>query len=505
MEVVETAAGGGAGGDGVALELAWESAHWPGALVENETSVVITCLPGKSSAGSSEEEGGRWRRGGGSTGSREEGQGQWRGGQLQSAGECRRACDDTPWCYSWTFEPPEIERDSPAEAERECTHDKAAAGCGGRLCVLMDTIEPASRRKHAWSGVKGRWSQIDTVDAAWVASGKSKVAPRGLHLSRAEALESAASGDFAVVGLMEPLSGGEDGGGGGGGGAAAAAEGAGGGGAGARGRGVGDGAGCGEVSSSCGIGDSLKSLWRDFASTGSFAGAMQCPDVSSRGRGGAVGALQVSSVVAPGASLRLGLVFSWHLPHRWHANSPVGNYYTNLFDNASHVAARALASEEHLLRTNFLWNQAVHRSGLSLALRHLLLNSLGTFIKTGVWTADGRWRQFESFSCNDLEPVHLHVSYLSMAWNISLYGTGHLSLQDVTSFSITRGINLYNRATDRWLSPLPSRIWSTTFSTQAGRSPSSGASLATYQRPWGKAAAGQQARWIARRGVAGAG
>ena len=96
----------------------------------------------------------------------------------------------------------------------------------------------------------------------------------------------------------------------------------------------------------------------------------------------------------------------------------MGNFYGNLFDNASHVAAHALETEERLLRRNLVWNHAVYKSGLPLPLRHLLLNSLATFVKTGVWTADGRWRQYESFSCNDLEPVHIH-GYRSLALSIA--------------------------------------------------------------------------------------
>jgi len=106
--------------------------------------------------------------------------------------------------------------------------------------------------------------------------------------------------------------------------------------------------------------------------------------------------------------VRMTLIFSWHLPFRVHAREMVGNAYARRFDNASHVARHTLDREKPMLEKILAWNKGVYDSALPVFLQHLLLNSLATFVKTGLWTADGRWRQYESFSCNDMEPVHLH-------------------------------------------------------------------------------------------------
>jgi len=57
-------------------------------------------------------------------------------------------------------------------------------------------------------------------------------------------------------------------------------------------------------------------------------------------------------------------------------------------------------------------------------------------VKTGIWVVDGRWRQYESFSCNDMEPVHIHLYrsipltalWPELVWN--LLDTGYAITQD---------------------------------------------------------------------------
>jgi non-lysosomal glucosylceramidase len=38
-------------------------------------------------------------------------------------------------------------------------------------------------------------------------------------------------------------------------------------------------------------------------------------------------------------------------------------------------------------------------------LQDMLVNSL-SYWRTGFWVADGRWRQWETFDCNDVDSVH---------------------------------------------------------------------------------------------------
>ncbi len=50
-------------------------------------------------------------------------------------------------------------------------------------------------------------------------------------------------------------------------------------------------------------------------------------------------------------------------------------------------------------------------------LQDALANSLATMAKTGLWAHDGRWRQWESFSCPSLDPIHIHFyRVLPYAW-----------------------------------------------------------------------------------------
>jgi uncharacterized protein (DUF608 family) len=46
-----------------------------------------------------------------------------------------------------------------------------------------------------------------------------------------------------------------------------------------------------------------------------------------------------------------------------------------------------------------------------------MVNSVATMAKTGMWFKDGRWRQWESFSCSAVDPIHIHFyRSLPYAW-----------------------------------------------------------------------------------------
>jgi hypothetical protein len=185
--------------------------------------------------------------------------------------------------------------------------------------------------------------------------------------------------------------------------------------------------------SSCAVAQSFEELWAKFACERSFACGPQGLDQASEsaptakgeraevgghqgstgaqgacGGQGGYGGLSISRHIPAGERVRMTLVFSWYLPFREHAGQKVGNAYAHRFANASHVARHTLDREAHMLEKVLAWNQGLYRTGLPVHMSHMLLNSLGTFVKTGLWTGDGRWRQYESFSCNDVEPVHLH-------------------------------------------------------------------------------------------------
>jgi hypothetical protein len=84
-----------------------------------------------------------------------------------------------------------------------------------------------------------------------------------------------------------------------------------------------------------------------------------------------------------------------------------GNYYTNLYQDASEVAERALGRLESTWEAIRGWQSTVFDNSLPEWLQDALINSLGTMYKTGMWLRDGRWRQWESFSCAGLDPLHI--------------------------------------------------------------------------------------------------
>ena len=50
-------------------------------------------------------------------------------------------------------------------------------------------------------------------------------------------------------------------------------------------------------------------------------------------------------------------------------------------------------------------------------LQDAMVNSAATMAKTGMWLRDGRWRQWESFSCSSIDPIHIHFYRdLPYAW-----------------------------------------------------------------------------------------
>ncbi|MCX6927895.1 MAG: GH116 family glycosyl-hydrolase, partial [Verrucomicrobia bacterium] len=149
--------------------------------------------------------------------------------------------------------------------------------------------------------------------------------------------------------------------------------------------------------------DNLKQLWSTFAQEGQFAGEL--PEGAPRN-----GAVAARIKLPPRSTRTLSLVLSWYFPNRTHANSQqrIGNYYTTLFPSAEAVAGTVLARLPQTWKALEAWQRLCFDNDLPDWLKDSLLNSIGNMAKTGFWTEDGRWRQWESFSCANLEPVHIH-------------------------------------------------------------------------------------------------
>merc|ERR1712048_1134105 len=54
------------------------------------------------------------------------------------------------------------------------------------------------------------------------------------------------------------------------------------------------------------------------------------------------------------------------------------------------------------------WQAACFNNTLSEGLQDSLVNTPATWGKVSFWTKDGRWRNFESHSCTQMEPPHIH-------------------------------------------------------------------------------------------------
>ena len=161
-----------------------------------------------------------------------------------------------------------------------------------------------------------------------------------------------------------------------------------------------------DTSTTCETGSTLQSLWSLFVEKGSFGNRK----VESEGEHGAIA---VEFKLAPGESRMVSFVMSWLLPHRTHAGEVVGNYYSSLYTSADDVSEDVIGRISEDLEGILEWQTACFDNSLPEWLQDSLINSPATVYKTGFWmnasfyTDDIGWRQFESFSCPNVSPVHI--------------------------------------------------------------------------------------------------
>lgn len=156
------------------------------------------------------------------------------------------------------------------------------------------------------------------------------------------------------------------------------------------------------VSVSTSTGQELSTLWKEFAGQGSFGPA------SFANAAAAHGAVTVRVALAPHESRTVTFVLSWYFPYRPHGTEVPGNYYTNLFTSAEDVAGKVITRLPDTWDATHQWHQLCFDNSLPEWLQDAMANSMATMFKTGMWFTDGRWRQWESFSCAIVEPIHIH-------------------------------------------------------------------------------------------------
>lgn len=149
-------------------------------------------------------------------------------------------------------------------------------------------------------------------------------------------------------------------------------------------------------------GNNLSDIWRNFSQEGELSGKIV--------KEGAFGAIGAKAKIAPGETRIVTIGLAWYFPERPHTNEILGNYYTRLYQNSTDVANKALSRLTETWSGIVEWNQACFDNTLPEWLQDALVNSMGTMFKTSLWTEDGRFRQWESFACPDIDAIHIHFA-----------------------------------------------------------------------------------------------
>jgi uncharacterized protein (DUF608 family) len=147
-------------------------------------------------------------------------------------------------------------------------------------------------------------------------------------------------------------------------------------------------------------GDASDEIWNRFA-----AGEVKADDgVTDRS---VFGGIAASARIEPRQTRVITIALAWYFPHRKHFSEVIGNHYTTLFESSSEVAETALGRLPETLQGIDQWHRSCLDNSLPNWLQDSLVNSAATMFKTSLWAADGRFRQYESFACSNMEPIHI--------------------------------------------------------------------------------------------------
>ena len=157
-------------------------------------------------------------------------------------------------------------------------------------------------------------------------------------------------------------------------------------------------------------------LWSSFIKNGTQASdgaGAAFPKVAAHG------AVSVTSSVPAGGNATLSIIFAWHFPNRDFTHTVLGNMYTELWPSSGAVAAE-LGTEAKLkdVITDINTHHQViaHRDNPTpVWLKDMLINQWSHFHML-MWYKDGRMREYEAWSCDDVDSVHndyqRHLLYL---------------------------------------------------------------------------------------------
>ena len=274
---------------------------------------------------------------------------------------------------------------SPAECNAACAAADASACANWWLdratgnCTLQSGLHLIGYRENAACGVRGRW-MADALGGV----GSSAGAPALTLLQSPPECTSAPAakrspwcGNFTLAATSDVPSGGSS-------------------------------------SASFAAADDLGAIFSAFATSGSVG-----PAPGAGGVAAAFGAGAATMTLAPGATGAVTLVFAWYLPNRDYMGANLGAFYGNLFAGSNAVASElADVAEQRRVVGDINAHHAVFLAAPRSEpdwLADIAVNSF-SHMRNAFHTADGRWRQFEAFDCDDMDSVHndfqRHLPYL---------------------------------------------------------------------------------------------
>lgn len=149
------------------------------------------------------------------------------------------------------------------------------------------------------------------------------------------------------------------------------------------------------------------------------------------------GSISGKTTIKPNERKEVSFILAWYFPNRSHAGEILGNYYANIYSSACDVAEKVAKRIPETLKGIGQWQSLCFDNSLPEWLQDAMVNSSATMAKTGMWFGDGRWRQWESFSCPAVDPIHIHFyRVMPYAWFFNdlrrsqMYGFKEAQLED---------------------------------------------------------------------------
>ena len=161
------------------------------------------------------------------------------------------------------------------------------------------------------------------------------------------------------------------------------------------------------------VSESFESNWKSFVENGgklSNKGATSRPNQH--------GSVAWSGSMQANENVSVVFVLAWYFPHRHWSNTDIGNYYSLFFDSVDDVVSSVVHNASHSLQSILNWQKLVFSPSYPEFLQDSLINSPTPFYKSAMFLRDGRWRQFESRSCSQMEPPHIHFYRAFAYWTL---------------------------------------------------------------------------------------